>query len=319
MTNTNSIKFSFLKKKDTVLLQDYIRKNWKQNHILSLSKKLLFWQHRTKKNKINFYVCKKGKNIIAILGFVDFYANEYKNKKVGFAVWSSMTEYKNLGALLFYKLLKKYKNNILVATGLNNFIIKYYKNFDFKIRFFNKYYICPRNKKNQVITKNLIVSRPSKKNYIKIYDFKSLYKNLKNTYEIDYIKKRFNNHPFYNHFILKDTRYDLWFIARSVKVGRLKFLRLLDYYGNFKKKNLEESFSRFCLNNNYHHTEFMHYGDEKINILSSGFKKANDKKNILPILVEPFIGVTNSNIRIAFKNFKKIKIVKGDVDADRPN
>lgn len=315
----SKIVFHLLKKKDIRLLQNFIHKYWKHKHIISLSKKLLLWQYGAKNNKINFYACKKENNIIAILGFTDFYPSKYINKKIGLAIWSSIPKEKNLGALLFYKLLKKNKNNIILGTGLNKFIIKYYKNFAFKVRFFNKYYICPRNRNRQIICKNLTVSKPSIENYIKTYSFRNLYKILKNNYEIYYIKKRFEKHPFYKHFVLKDTRYDLWFIARSVKVGRLKFLRILDYYGNFEKKNFEESFSRFCLDNNYHHTEFMHYGDEKIYILKSGFKKANDKKNILPILCEPFIGLKNSNIRIAFKNFKKIKIVKGDVDADRPN
>ena len=44
----------------------------------------------------------------------------------------------------------------------------------------------------------------------------------------------------------------------------------------------------------------MHYGDDKNDILKSGFKKVYDKKNILPILSEPYLGLKNSNIRIAF-------------------
>ena len=39
----------------------------------------------------------------------------------------------------------------------------------------------------------------------------------------------------------------------------------------------------------------------------------------MPILTEPYIGLKESNIIIAYKNLKKIKIVKGDVDADRPH
>lgn len=319
MVDTNKFVFSFLKKKDIKLLQNYIHKNWKINHILSKSKKLLIWQHLKKNNKLNFFVCKKNQDIIAILGIINFYNENYKNKKIGLGVWATDIRHKNLGGVLLLKFLQKNKNKKILATGLNKLSIKYYKFFNFRITNFNKYYICPLVKKKQIICKNLIASKPSKENKIKIYTFKNFYENLKNHNEIIYVKNRFQKHPFYKHFILKDERYDLWFIGRSVIVKHSKFLRILDYYGDFKSKTLDQSFARFCINNNYHHVEFMHYGDDKDNILESGFKKVNDKKNILPILSEPYSGLKNSNIRIAFKDFKKVKIVKGDVDADRPN
>ena len=91
----------------------------------------------------------------------------------------------------------------------------------------------------------MIVSKPSKENNIKIYSFKNFYKNLKNHNEIIYVKERFEKHPFYKHFILKDQRYDLWFIGRLVKINNLKFLIILDYYGDFKSKKLNQSFARF--------------------------------------------------------------------------
>lgn len=319
MVDTNKFVFSFLKKKDINVLQNYIHKNWKSNHILSSSKKLLIWQHLKKNKKLNFFVCKHNRDIIAVLGIINFYNKNYKNKKIGLGIWTANIKYKNIGGVLFLKFLEKNKNEKILATGLNKLSIKYYEFFNFKIRNLSKYYICPLEKKKQAISKNLIVSKPSKENNIKIYTFKNFYKNLKNHNEIIYVKERFEKHPIYKHFILKDQRYDLWFIGRSVKINNLKFLRILDYYGDFKSKKLNQSFARFCINEKYHHVEFMHYGDDKNDILKSGFKKVYDKKNTLPILSEPYLGLKNSNIRIAFKNFKKVKIVKGDVDADRPN
>ena len=99
----------------------------------------------------------------------------------------------------------------------------------------------------------------------------------------------------------------------------MKYLRILDYYGDFKNLYLKNSLSRFCEDNDFHHLEFLHFGDDKKYIIQSGFNLCNDKKSILPILSEPFIGLKNSNINIAYKNFNHVKIVKGDVDADRPN
>ena len=49
--------------RNTSKIQRYINLNWKKNHILVKNNKLIFWQHRFKKNKIDF-LCelKKKKN-----------------------------------------------------------------------------------------------------------------------------------------------------------------------------------------------------------------------------------------------------------------
>jgi hypothetical protein len=82
---------------------------------------------------------------------------------------------------------------------------------------------------------------------------------------------------------------------------------------------LSAEFSKYCLEKKHEHVEFLHYGYEKKSILKSGFKLSSNKKNILPILTEPYIGLKNADIIVAFKNFKRVKIVKGDCDADRHN
>ena len=82
---------------------------------------------------------------------------------------------------------------------------------------------------------------------------------------------------------------------------------------------MSSEFSKYCLEKKIEHVEFLHYGYEKSFILKSGFKLSNNKKNILPILTEPYVGLKNTDIIIAFKNFNRVKIVKGDCDADRHN
>ncbi len=46
-----------------------------------------------------------------------------------------------------------------------------------------------------------------------------------------------------------------------------KFLRILDYHGSFDNVNMGESLSRYCIDKEYHHVEFLHFGSEKRKIL----------------------------------------------------
>ena len=61
----------FLDIKHTPKIQQYINLNWKKDHILTKNKKLFFWQHGFKKNKIDFLCEFKKKKIISILGIIN--------------------------------------------------------------------------------------------------------------------------------------------------------------------------------------------------------------------------------------------------------
>jgi hypothetical protein len=217
------------------------------------------------------------------------------------------------------KFLNKYSKSKIIATGLAKNVIKYYKYFKFSIKKFNKYYICPIPRKNQVLSKNLFTTFPKNSQTLEELTFKRLYNFVKCKKKIFYIKKRFQFHPKYNHFILKSKLYNIFFICRKIKISNYSFLRILDYYGSFKDTYLGSEFSQYCLDKKLEHVELLHYGYEKSFILKSGFMLSNNKKNILPILTEPYVGLKNADIIIAFKNFSRIKIVKGDCDADRHN
>ncbi len=321
MVDLNNFSFSFLKKNEIRALQIFLLKNWKpKKHILAKSRKFLLWQHFSKKKFLDFYICKHKDKIISTLGILDF-SNSNQYKEIGLSMWISNIKYRFIGGILFKNFLNKFPKSQMVATGLNKSVIKYYKYFNFEIVVFNKYYICPLIPEKQFITKNLKTTKFKKldNNFVKKITFKSFYQTIKSNKKISFFKKRFEKHPAYKHFVIKDDRFKLYFIARSVRVSNFKFLRILDYHGSFDNVNLGESLSRYCLDKGYHHVEFLHYGSEKRKILKSGFKILNQKKSIMPILTEPYIGLKESNIIIAYKNLKKIKIVKGDVDADRPH
>jgi hypothetical protein len=318
MADLTKITFSFLKKKEYRKIQLFLQKNWKNNHIFVKSKKSLFWQHNSRKKFLDFYSCKIENKIISTLGVINLSSSPHY-KSIGLGIWSSDKKSKNLGGILMRNFLKKYSKSRIIATGLVKNVVKYYKYFKFSVKKFNKYYICPLPSKNQVITKNLSITLPKNRQPLEELTFKQLYNSIKCKKKILYIKKRFQMHPKYKHLILKPNLYNLFFICRIVRIRNYSFLRILDYYGSFKKTYLSAEFSKYCLEKKHEHVEFLHYGYEKKSILKSGFKLSSNKKNILPILTEPYIGLKNADIIVAFKNFKRVKIVKGDCDADRHN
>tara|TARA_Y100000389_G_scaffold197899_1_gene233400 strand:- start:22784 stop:23758 length:975 start_codon:yes stop_codon:yes gene_type:complete len=321
MVGLNNFSFAFLKKNEIRELQIFLQKNWKpKQHILAKSKKFLLWQHLSKKKFLDFYICKHNGKIISVIGIINF-ANSKRYKEIGLSMWISNIKFRYIGGLLFKNFLNKFPKSEIVATGLNEVAIKYYKYFNFNIAKFEKYYVCPNDSRKQIITKNLKKTINSKLNLskLKTVNFREFYKIVKNKKKISSFKRRFEKHPVYKHFVLKDERFKIYFIVRSVSVLKFKFLRILDYFGSFENTNLAESFSRYCLDKRFHHVEFLHYGSEKKKILKSGFNILDNKNSIMPILTEPYMGLKESNIIIAYKNLKNIKIVKGDVDADRPH
>ena len=96
---------------------------------------------------------------------------------------------------------------------------------------------------------------------------------------------------------------------------------LHDFFGSFnKQKNFVKTLLKFCVNHNYNHIELMHYGHEDKFINKTLFRKKNINQK-LPYYVEPFDNLKKQHLYFAYKSKlnKKIKIVRADADADRPN
>jgi len=201
---------------------------------------------------------------------------------------------------------------------LNELSIKYYKYFKFNIVSFKKFYICSIKKK-QVISKNLKYTKPSDTAFIQSVSYINFYNVIKSKCRRKYIKKRYQLHPFYKYMIIKDKRFSCFLIYRVVKIKKCKFIRVVDFEGSFNKINLGNTLAKYCIDNNFEHIEFLYFGLYENLIKKSGFNLLDEEKDIMPILTEPYVGLKETNIIIAYKNLKKISIVKGDVDADRPN
>ncbi len=307
---------------DLTNIQKYIHKNWRKNHILSKNMKLFKWQHQFYKNKIDFLVKKKNKKIVSLLGVIN-QSRDKKYSEISLAIWHSLNKMSGLSLILDIFDNKTIK--LIKATTISKNVHELYKSLGFNVQNFNQYYLTNLDKKNQKITKNLIKEKftYTKRNndiiYKKINELFFYKKNLPNK---KYIEWRFCKNPVYEYYFLADKSLKLILICRVVAIKKLKFLSVVDFIGSFRgKKKFINKISQFLKNKKYHHLEFLHFGTEDLNILSSGLKQTN-KKQILPLLTEPYIGLKKKEILCGYKSLTKItkiKIVRADGDADRPS
>ena len=307
---------------DLTNIQKYIHKNWRKNHILSKNIKLFKWQHQFYKNKIDFLVKKKNKKIVSLLGVIN-QSRDKKYSEISLAIWHSLN--KTSGLSLILDIFDNKTIKLIKATTISKNVHELYKTLGFNVQNFNQYYLTNLDKKNQKITKNLIKEKfvHNKKNNDVIYKkINKLFFYKKNLPNRKYIEWRFCKNPVYEYYFLSDKSLKLILICRVVAIKKLRFLSVVDFIGSFRgKKKFINKISQFLKNKKYHHLEFLHFGTEDLNILSSGLKQTN-KKEILPLLTEPYIGLKKKEILCGYKSLtkiKKIKIVRADGDADRPS
>ena len=309
--------YTFLKLNEKHKIKKFLNDHWKKNHILVLRKNLLNWQHIYKK-RLAFYCLKKNNEIISCLGIINQSQNNAFTKQ-GLGIICSKNKF---GIIDLLNNFMKKKYYTLIAIGLTKEIIPIYKYFKFKTGELNMYYISNPKIKNNLISKNLekIQFDINKFDKIKSLNISSLSNNIKKK-EYKYVLWRFVNHPIYKYkFLISDDK-KLKIIYRIIIIKKYKIMRIVDFFGSFnKQKNFVKTLLKFCVNHNYNHIELMHYGHEDKFINKTLFRKKNINQK-LPYYVEPFDNLKKQHLYFAYKSKlnKKIKIVRADADADRPN
>lgn len=309
--------YSFLKLNEKYKVKKFLNQNWKKNHILVLNKNLFNWQHIFKK-KILFYCLRKNNQIISLLGIINQTQNNSFTKQ-GMGIICSKNKF---GIIDILKNFLKRRYNILVAIGLTKEVMPIYNHFKFKTGELNMYYISNPNMKNNTISKNLIKINPNK---IKLNSAQSLdiscILNFTKKKDYKYILWRFINHPVYKYKFLMSDDKKLKIIYRDIVIKKHKIIRIVDFFGSFEhQEQFIKSLLKFCIVYKYNHIEMLHFGYEDKFIKKTIFKKKYEKEK-LPYYVEPFDNLKKQSIYFAYKSKLKgkIKIVRADADADRPN
>ncbi|TXE82853.1 hypothetical protein FPD46_04000 [Campylobacter peloridis] len=321
------------KKEEYKLLQDFIKKEWKKDHIFVKSKQILDFQHFDKNNqRYNFFVAynKNTKEFDAILGFIlqSQYDLKTKDNNIWTSLWKAKKQYPSLGLKLLRYLEQYFNLKNTASAGMSSNSIRYCKLFNYdKLDKLYYFYIKNDYKKTYKLANFEILEKKYKESsfILKKLNITQI-KNSKLKFEffpnksIDYFINRYMKHPIYKYQAYgvfdKEKIISIFFI-RIIKQNNAKCMLIVDCLGKFAK-NLYYQFQELLKKTNCEFISLLCYINNIKQITKMGFSLKNEK-DLIPIYFEPFVK-ENIDIYFAIKSKKKnYAIFKGDSDQDRPN
>ena len=333
-------KISFCSDSDLFSLKTFIKTNWDENHIFVRSDLILDYQHKDRK-KYNFVIGKnKNNEITGALGFIppSFFDKELSSKQyLWLALWKVNLKIASngLGFRMLHFLESNIKHKIIGAVGINNEVEKLYQALGYSVGSLSHYYQLNHriNRFNiiKILNHNIKVENTLKKSSIdnkcriKKIEWHKINSNFITNFSnksIDYITKKYKDHPIYNYEIYEvkaSNELLLYIIIRKVIVKESNCIRIIDMIGNFNNKyDLEGCFQYLIHKHNSEYIDCYNYGINEDLFYSWGFKRKNKNRIIVPNYFEPFIQ-KNIKLKFAVKSNSSFYIFKGDSDQDRPN
>jgi hypothetical protein len=337
--NFKSYVFRLGKLSELNKIHKFVKKNWKNGHILGKNKEYFLYQFKDK-TKINFYLAinKSSKKIESVHGFL-----KYSKNKFGGTICGSIATVKEknstpfLGLETFKRMINYTKPNLYIGIGTDPetmvpLLKKFYK---FETGLMSHYYKLNRSIKRfkiaEIKNKKIIKEKKIKSTntFFEIFDFSKFKKiNCFKRYKILpkknllYVKKRFFNHPIFNYrfFIIgkKSKKFRSVLIAREINYNTRKILRFVDFIGDINDLSCLGKFTDDLLRyENFEYIDFICCNLNKKYLTKSGFVlKKKDDKNIIPNYFQPYL---KRNIIVNYVSSKKnIVLFKADADQDTP-
>jgi len=327
------MKIDFCKEENISDVMLFIDKYWSKNHILSISKELMYYQHYDEiNNRYNYIVgYDDNHNIEGILGFIP--TNKYSldtNSSIWLSLWKTIPNSSHqLGLQLLSFLEKSINHNLIGTIGISDEANQIYKFLKYKVGIMKQFYIVNPNIDVCSICSNPIIEIINSDNESKIteldeqtlktIDIKHSYIPYKN---IDYIVKKYVKHPMYHYKLLYIHRLNLLIVAREITINQVSILRIVDCMGSLDNLYATPKFLlNYIIDNNYEYVDLLSYGLDVGLLEQGGFSSVNidNTKIIIPMYFEPFLK-ENKIVRFAYKSkLDNIVLFKADADQDRPN
>lgn len=323
------------KTNDIKNIQNFIKLNYKKNHILTTNIKLFKWLYKDKNPKYNFLILKKNKKIYSVLGYIP--SNKFDKQNKGKFIWLAFLCGKKkkpllgAGIIILNYLHKKFLNKNFAVNSIGKKVIPLYKAFGYTVVDLKQYYITNPNKSQNLIkgkikkVKKYKIVKDLKFEFIKEKTLKSL--KLKNNYipakSSKYFINKYIKNPFFKYkigLITYKKIYKILIVLRIEKHNKSKILRIVDLSGDYKYlKYCYQIFLKLLENENAEFLDFLQFGINHKILEKCNFKLNRHTRSIIPTYFNPYV---NKNIKIysAFKtNNQKIVIVKADGDQDIPH
>jgi len=325
---------SFCSVEDIEKLQKFIHEKWKENHILSIDKRLMDFQHKSG-NKYNFVIAKNSKDeITAVLGFIplsQYDVNLQGHSDLWLALWKvdESSALPGIGFTLLKWLEEEMQPRSIGAIGINKNVKKIYDILGYKTGVLNQFYILNPFIKEYHIAKGdfdrATGSRPKSSSTIEeiqldnIETVDFLHSPIKSK---AYFENRYLKHPSYNYFLLGAYTNDVLqavFVVRRIEVKQSACLRIIDIQGKYANiGSVEDSFISILQRYNSEYIDCLNYGIPEQQFIDWGFNLRN-QQTIIPNYFEPFLD-ENVDILFAYKSEEPDYVIfKGDGDQDRPS
>jgi len=329
-----SIQISQARLNETDAIMQFINDYWKEGHILSKNKELFLYDFRDQ-DKLNLIIAKKNKEIIGFFGYMKY--NFLDNPDIAGSLWKVREDIHApfLGIQMREYFKKTVKHHFFAAPGAGLQTKPIYRAINMNWNRMEHYYFVNDTLKKFKILKNpikksFIVSKPTKVQICKAQNIDDLStykfdKNIVPLKDLQYINKRFFQHPIYKYDIYYVTLHGEIkniFILRIAKANNSLAYRIVDFYGNLNFiSDIRTFLYQYIVDNFIEYVDFINYGYEKNKLLSAGFSLLDFENTeiIVPNYFEPFVQINVPIYCVSNKTDKIFRQHKADGDQDRPN
>ncbi|WP_024993593.1 hypothetical protein [Phocaeicola paurosaccharolyticus] len=330
----------FCSRKELSILQKFIDKFWKKDHILSYSKELFEFQHlRDGQEHYTFVIATNTltEEIDGVFGYIESQKYDETNTipNIGWgAVWKVRDDINNkeIGKLGL-KMLKFLIKNSPIETFASLGISKTHKDIALSLNFIvnelNHYYIINNCVNDYKIAQNPHRSKPNIKKdkaYISVTNDITninIESNLNRFKNVSYFVNRYQRHPFfqYEFWVVKNDQNPLLiFAVRRIFVGDSNIYRIVDMIGNLPSTvSLLDEIQRIIQLGNAEYVDCLNYGISPEFFKINGFEQVPfDNSTVIPEHLDP---LEHKYIPLEFECMDDVNVVifKGDGDQDRPN
>ena len=319
-------------------LQRFLHEKWKANHILSVNKELLLWQHHEWGSEfLNFVVAvlESTGEFVGILGFIPlwkFDTNLKHTRQIWLSLWKTDERPElrpGIGLSMLSYIEEKLEPQSIGVSGINETVIPLYEWLGYKTGEMNHYYIL-NPAAESIISNNLrlpdIKANGTSNRLYRIDNPKDfvwqtpVYMPEKG---IDFINNRYQTHPWYQYKFLRMALNNGEFaliVYRKVKVADEFCLRIVDIWGDLKKAGDCTTYWVSILNEEQaEYVDCLNAGWDPKTFQKMGFYIKSGAE-VIPEYFEPF-EQKNVLIRYAVHSADDRPYIffKGDGDQDRPS